>query len=112
MFNAEVPLIIRGLSLYHGFMPFLLLWLVARLGYDGRGTLLQSLLAWVVLPICYFFTDPARALNGVFGPSGQHPQTWMPPGAWLALVMLLYPLGVFLPTHLLLRWIMPREGRR
>jgi hypothetical protein len=112
MFNPSVPLVIRGLSLYHGVMPFFLLWLVARLGYDRRGWLLQSLLAWVVLPVCFFFTDPVRALNGVFGPSGQHPQTWMPPGAWLVLVMLLYPLVVFLPTHVLLRWVMPTEGRR
>jgi hypothetical protein len=107
MFNPDVPLVIRGLSLYHGVMPFFLRWLVARLGYDRRGWLLQSLLAWVVLPVCFFFTEPVRALNGVFGPSGQHPQTWMPPGAWLALVMLFYPLGVFLPTHLLLRRVMP-----
>jgi hypothetical protein len=111
MFRADIPVIIRGLSLYHGLLPFFLLWLVFRLGYDGRGWLLQSLLAWIVLPVCFSFTDPVRALNGVFGTSGQRPQTWMAPGAWLALVMVLYPLAVFLPTHLLLRTVMPRIGR-
>ncbi len=110
MFRTDIPPLIRALSLYHAWLPFFLLWVVGRLGYDGRGWVAQSLLAWVVLPVCYAFTDPARALNGVFGPSGQHPQTWMPPLLWLALVMVGYPLGVFLPTHLLLRWILFRKN--
>src|SRR5262249_22408460 len=104
MFRDDIPLVIRTLSLYHGWFPFLLLWVVGRLGYDGRGWLAETLLAWVVLPVCFFFTDPVRALNGVFGPSGEHPQTWMAPGLWLLVMMLVYPIGVFLPTHLVLRW--------
>jgi hypothetical protein len=102
MFRADIPPIIRVLSLYHGWLPLLLLWAVWRLGYDHRGWVAQSLLGLVVLPACYLFTDPVRALNGVFGPSGQHPQTWVAPWLWLAFVVLFYPLGVFLPTHLLL----------
>jgi hypothetical protein len=103
MFRPDIPLFIRSLSLYHGFLWLLLLWMVARLGYDRRAWLAQCLLACVVLPVCYFFTDPVRGLNGVFGPGGPEPQRWMAPGLWLALVMLGYPLCVFLPTHLLLR---------
>jgi hypothetical protein len=103
MFQPDIPPVIRALSLFHGWLPLLLLWAVWQLGYDGRGWVAQSLLAWVVLPVCYLFTDPVRALNGVFGPSGQHPQTWVAPWLWLAFMMLFYPLGVFLPTHLLLR---------
>jgi hypothetical protein len=102
MFRPEIPLVIRALSLFHAWLPFLLLWMVWRLGYDKRGWLVQSVLAWVVLPICFFCTDPRRALNGVFGPSGEHPQTWMAPEWWLLLTMVLYPIGVFLPSHLLL----------
>ena len=84
-------------------LPFLLLWAVRRFGYDRRAWLAQTALTWLVLPICFFFTDAARALNGVFGPSGEHPQTWMAPGLWLALLMVAYPLCVYLPSHLLLR---------
>ena len=102
MFRPDIPLVIRALSLYHAWLPFLLLWMVWRLGYDRRGWLAQSSLAWVVLPICYLFTDPVRALNGVFGPSGEHPQTWMAPEWWLLLTMVLYPACVFLPSHLIL----------
>jgi hypothetical protein len=101
MFNSEVPLSVRLLSLYHGWLPFFLLWLIWRLGYDRRAWIVQSLLTWVVLPICYFFTDPGRALNGVFGPSGEHPQTWMAPAGYLALMMVFYPVCVYLPSHFL-----------
>jgi hypothetical protein len=103
MFLPDIPLIIRTLSLYHGWLPFLLLWMVWRIGYDGRSWLAQTLLTWVVLPICFFFTDPKRALNGVFGPSGEHPQAWITPGLWLLLMMLLYPVCVYLPSHVVLR---------
>lgn len=103
MFRDDIPLVIRMLSLYHAWLPFLLLWVVWRLGYDRRGWIVQTLLTWLVLPVCYFFTDPVRALNGVFGPSGEHPQTWVAPGLWLALMMLVYPVCVYLPTHLVLR---------
>lgn len=104
MFRDDIPVVIRTLSLYHGWLPLLLIWLVWRLGYDRRGWISQTLLTWVVLPVCYFFTDPLRALNGVFGPSGEHAQMWMAPGLWLILMMVIYPLCVYLPTHLALLW--------
>jgi hypothetical protein len=105
MFRSDIPLTIRVLSLYHGWLPFLLLWAVRRLGYDRRSWIAQTLLTWAVLPVCFFFTDPVRALNGVFGPSGEHPQTWVAPGLWLALMMFVYPVCVYLPTHLLMRQV-------
>jgi hypothetical protein len=37
MFDGAKPLFLRGLSLFHGWLPFFLVYLVARLGYDGRG---------------------------------------------------------------------------
>jgi hypothetical protein len=112
MFRPEVPLIIRALSLFHAWFPFLLLWAVWRLGYDGRGWVAQSVLAWVVLPICYCCTAPRRGINGAFGMGGEHLQEWVPPLVWLGFVMVLYPLAVFLPTHLLLRALFPpRRGK-
>jgi hypothetical protein len=109
MFRPEIPLVIRTLSLYHAWLPFLLLWLVGRLGYDGRAWIVQTVLTWVVLPICFLFTDPVRALNGVFGPSGEHPQTWVAPGLWLLVMMVFYPVCVYLPSHLVLRWILVKQ---
>lgn len=112
MFRDDIPMVIRALSLYHAWLPFLLLWLVWRLGYDRRGWITQTLLTWVVLPICFFFTDPVRALNGVFGPSGERPQSWVQPELWLALMMAVYPLCVYLPTHFALCQVFNSPPRR
>src|SRR5439155_7558891 len=96
MFKPEIPLIVRGLSLFHVWLPALLLWLVWRLGYDRRAWLAQSAVAAVVLPACYLLTDPADNIHWVFGP-GEKAQTWMPPGLYLALLMAFFPLALDWP---------------
>ena len=83
-------------------LPFLLLWLVSRVGYDRRAWMAQTLVAWVVLPVCYCCTKPSDNINWVFGP-GQQPQTWMAPRLYLALLMVFFPLCVYVPTHLVLQ---------
>lgn len=109
MFDSSKPRFLRGLSLFHLFLPILLVWMVARLGYDHRAFLAQTLLAWIVLPLSYFFTDPAKNINWVFGP-GSEPQTWMPPLLYLALLMLFLPVIVYLPTHLVLEKLFGKSG--
>lgn len=103
MFRSDIPEIIRAFSLYHAWLPFLLLWIVLRVGYDRKAWLAQTLLTWAVLPICFFLTDPVRAINGVFGASGEKSQTMMAPWLWLMLMMLMYPVCVYLPTHAMLK---------
>lgn len=101
MFDASKPLYLRGLSLFHVFLPAILVWMVARLGYDDRALAAQTLVACIVLPLCYFITDPKRDnVNGVFGWNST-PQTRMHPLAWLGLAMLVFSLGIYVPTHLL-----------
>ena len=107
MFATDTSRLLRGLSLFHLVLPFLLLWLVARLGYDPRAWMVQTLVAWVVLPVCYWCTDSADNINWTFGP-GQRPQTWMAPGLYVVLLMYFFPLCVYVPTHLVLRTMMPR----
>jgi len=108
MGKPDHPLFIRALSLYHIVLPFLLMWLVCRLGYEPRAWIAQTCLAWIVLPIIYVFTDPQRSINWVFGPGDE--QTWMPMPWWFALVMLAFPLGVYLPTHLALQKLVRQFG--
>jgi hypothetical protein len=110
MFDEREPLFVRGLSMFHVVLPPLLLWVLHRLGYDRRALPMQTALAWVVLPVSYVVTDPSANLNWVLGP--REPQTWMPPLLYLALLMLGFPLVVYLPTHLVLdRLFGPRTGR-
>ncbi|MGE3820727.1 MAG: hypothetical protein AB7I30_15045 [Isosphaeraceae bacterium] len=116
MFDPKIPLFVRGLSSFHGWLPFLLLWMVFRLGYDRKALVLQIGLTWALLLICYLFgpvppapaSDPNLAVNVnyVYGPGFEAPQTWMPPRLWLGLLMVGLPLACHVPTHLVLRrWI-------
>ncbi len=102
MFDPRKPLYLRALSLFHVFLPALLVWMIARLGYEPGAWIAQTALAWFVLPLCYWFTDPAENVNWVFGP-GNQPQKRMPPLVYLGLLMVGFPLLIFFPTHLLLR---------
>ena len=103
MFDPAKPLYLRAISLFHVFLPILLLWMVARLGYDSDALFGQTLLAWVVLPLTYRLADPkVENVNWVFGWTAQ-PQKSMPPLAYLGLVMIGFPLLIYLPTHFLLQ---------
>ncbi len=102
MFEKNLPLWLRALSIFHVFLPVLLLWLVYRLGYDSNALFIQACVAWVVLPLTYWLTDPAENVNWVHGTTGKK-QTRMPPLLYLALLMLAFPLLIYAPTHLLLR---------
>jgi hypothetical protein len=102
MFDPGIPLFLRALSLFHLVLPPLLLWLLSLLGYDSRAWIVQTLFSWVLLPLCYCCTDPAANINWVFGP-GDKPQTWMPAWLYLFAVMLIFPFGIYLPTHWVLR---------
>ncbi len=108
-FAAAQPLWLRSFSLFHLFVPVLLLWAIYRLGYDRRGWKLQTVLAWIILPLS-MLPDPERNLNWVWKPFGIE-QTWMPPGAYLVVCMIVYPLVLYLPSHALLAAVMRRLGR-
>jgi hypothetical protein len=102
MFDAQKPLYLRALSLFHVFLPLLLLWLVFRLGYARDAFIAMTALSWVVLPLTYGFVDPALNVNGVHGDAGEG-RRWMPPRVRLGLLMLGYPALIYLPTHMLLQ---------
>ena len=100
MFDAGIPLFIRGLSSFHIVLPLLLLWMLHRLGYDHRAFLLQTIVALVVLPLSYRVSNAQENVNWVYG-LGENRQRILPAPLFLILLMLLFPLAVYLPTHLL-----------
>lgn len=119
MFNGDLSLVARGLSFFHFWLPFLLLWMVWRLGYDGRALVAWTTLAWLLMLISFFLLPapppPAASpntpvnVNYVYGFSDAHPQEWMPPLVWFALIMVGLPFVVFLPTHYLLNRFFGRK---
>ena len=116
MFMADHSLFLRGLSLFHGWLPFLLVYLVWRLGYDGRGLPAWTVLAWALILICFFFMPPPRPDPGlepvnidyVYGFSDTEAQHWMPAGVWVVGLMILKPLLLYVPVHFLLRRYTPK----
>jgi len=103
MFEPERPVHLKALSLFHIPLPFLLAWLVWTLGYDPRAPLLMTGIAWLVLPLTLAVTDPSRNINWVHGPGGEGArQRRFHPRVYVGLLMLAFPLAVYLPTHLLL----------
>ncbi len=101
MFDATKPRWLRALSLFHLWLPLLLLWTVAQLGYARHALIGMTLLCWVVLLICFFFTDPEENINWAFGFGGKR-QTRRSASLHLLLTMAAFPLLVYLPTHALL----------
>jgi hypothetical protein len=102
MFDDKKPLYLRALSLFHVFLPALLIWMISQLGYAKEAWIAQTSLAWIVLPLTYFLTDPEKNINWVHGP-GTEPQKQLPPLVYLCLLMIAFPLFVYLPTHLMLK---------
>jgi len=101
MFFDDMPLYLRGLSLFHLVLPPVLIALLLRLGYDRRALLWQTVLLWLLLPLTWLVTDPAESnINWVYGFGA--PQDIMHPLAYLALLMIIIPVAVHLPMHLVL----------
>ena len=109
MFDPKIHLSIRGLSCFHIVLPPLLLWMLYRLGYDQRAFILQTIVALVVLPLSYLVSNPQENVNWVYG-FGQTPQRILPAPLFVILLMLLFPLVIYLPTHLLFAKIFRAAG--
>ena len=122
MLDSSIPLFLRALSLFHGWLPFLVLWLLSRLGYDRRALGIQSMVAIVVFLISYLFAPapPPSAnqpnwavnINYVYGLDDKHPQTMMAPWLWLLFIMAVTVIAIYLPTHFVLRRVFKAPSSR
>jgi hypothetical protein len=112
MFDPVLPLFVRGLSTFHGWLPFVLLYLLSRVGYDRRAYRAQAILAVALLLVCFYvapkpppsteFPSHAVNINYVYGMDDKRPQTLMAPELWLVLMMVVNVVAPYLPTHLIL----------
>ena len=113
MFDPMIPLFIRSLSLFHVWLPFLILKLLIvdkSFKYDPRAFIIASLLGVVVMLICYFLLPPpgsvernwAQNVNYAYGLNGMR-QIWFHPLVWLGITMLVLALLMFFPVHLILK---------
>jgi hypothetical protein len=109
------------LSFFHFWLPVLLVYLVWRLGYDRPAVLAWSLLALIIVFVCYFLlpVPPAPVdcpnlpvnVNYVYGLSDEKPQAWMNSHLYFLMLLAVLPGGIYLPTHLVLQKLFPGPGR-
>src|SRR5207302_10892939 len=86
MFDRTIPRYVRALSLFHLWLPPLLLWTLGRLGYDRRAFRAQTVATWALLVTTYALTEPADDINWVYGPIGS-PQRSLSPRVYLVLLL-------------------------
>jgi hypothetical protein len=102
MFMEGKPLLVRGISfMLHIYLPIILIWMIIRLGYHPKAWLAQVALCWIILPLTYLLTDPVDNINWVFGPPTAD-QAVVPNPSFLLILMVLFPVAIYLPTHLVL----------
>jgi hypothetical protein len=120
MYDSKLPLFVRGLSAFHGWLPFVLLGVVWRLGYDRRAFVGWTIISCLILLTSFFLAPrpPAPAdnpnlavnLNYVHGLSYEKRQTVMAPLLWLGIMMVGFPLVFYLPAHLAMSAAFPSAG--
>jgi hypothetical protein len=109
LFASQYPLPVRLLSLFHVVLPFLLIWLLYRVGYDSRGFVLQSVVTAAAFAASRF-TTPAKNMNFAFADPFFGRQ-WGPPSVHVAVSLLFMILVVYLPTQIALQKFFPlRRG--
>lgn len=121
MFNADNSLFLRGLSLFHGWLPFLLIYLVRKTGYDRRALPGWTIITIFLCLIAYFLLPEAgavladskipRNVNYVFGMDDAKPQELLPAPAYLIAWIAALIGIVFVPTHFMLKKWCPANPR-
>ena len=107
MFDPRLSLFVRLLSLFHVVTPPLLLWAIWRLGYHNHGWIAQTLLTWIVAPICYFW-NPEGDVNWVRGWAFRE-QHALPAGIYLLAYVVVLPASYY-ATHRLLKSCFSRRS--
>jgi hypothetical protein len=100
MFDKNISLFVRLLSLFHLFLPVIWIVLLSEWGYDARAIYYQTGVAWLVLILTYRFTNKADNINWVFTPEKLGWKKISAP-AWLIIMLILWPVVVMLPAEIL-----------
>jgi hypothetical protein len=110
LYNPDIALHLRLLSLYHLLLPFVLLWMVWRLGYDREAWKVWVVAGCAILLLSFWLSTPERNINWVWGPGGQA-QEWTSPYVWFGIALVVC-LSAWWLTHRFLLAVMRGFGRR
>ncbi len=110
MFNPDHPSILKFLSLFHVFLPFLMIAALLQYSYDKRGLILQSIITAVVYIFSFIFTTVEDNTNWVLGPFWKI-QEMMNPIVYL-LVFYILTLILYLCSHFVLLKIFKNTNKQ
>jgi hypothetical protein len=114
MFDSNLSVFSKVVSLFHVWMPYVLLYTLQIVRYNRRALMVQTLMACIALLLSFLLTKdmfgPAGNLNKVYGLSDTEPQTWMAPWVWLVVVMAYCFFCIYLPMHFLFARLFRKKG--
>jgi hypothetical protein len=102
MFDRNIPLAVRALSLFHLWLTPLLLRIVFRRGYDPRALKYQTVVTWVVLLASWRLTRPEENVNWVYS-RRERVRSPAARAGFVLLLMVALPVMFHVPAHLLLK---------
>jgi hypothetical protein len=102
MFDPEKTLFLRGLSLFHVFLPIIWIGYYFKWGYDHHALAYGTALCWIAFIASFLLTDPQKNINWVYYPL-KHGWTWINSTEWTMALLLVFPLCIYWPMHLLLK---------
>jgi hypothetical protein len=109
MWDAQYPLWVRLLSLFHVVLPGVLLWAVWKLGYDRSALALQIAIAAVLLVASRFFSSSLNMNYAYRDPVFN--RAWGPSPVHLGVILLGAVVLLYLPTHIVLARLFSRPGQ-
>jgi hypothetical protein len=101
MFDPNLPLWLRGLSLFHFPMPAVIIYMIWRFGYDTRALYPQIVLSIIVILLTHLLTAEADNVNMIFPPQGLREYISQP--LYFILMPMVLITGVIIPMHLILK---------
>lgn len=96
MFDENLNIYLRGLSLFHIFLPIMQIKYMRAWGYDSNALLYGITLYWLTLITCYAITPMQSNINWVHMADVKNWQD-VTPILWMSMLMFLYPLIVMAP---------------
>jgi hypothetical protein len=105
MFDPNLPLWLRGLSLFHFPMPAVIIYMIWSFGYDKRALYPQIALSLIVIVMTHLFTLKSKNVNLVFPPAGI--ENIIPEHVYVYLMPILLIGVVIMPMHFILKKYYP-----
>jgi hypothetical protein len=109
MFDQRLSRFIRALSLFHLWLTPVLLFIIARLGYDRRALKYQTVTTAGILVASWRLTNPEDNVNWVY--SRKEIQSPRARAAFVMFLIAAIPLAFHLPAHLLFKRLFRAPGR-